>query len=70
MTDYFCLKTGFISNYRNKVKNSLIFNVRTLYFYLQHLFAGTRFSIVSTSSFSIHVRVFSPRHYLLSLPFW
>ena len=73
MNDYFYLKTGFISNYRNRAKKSFIVDARTLYFFSYRLFTATRqtfsFRPICLGSL-IRARVFSPCHYQLNPPFW
>ncbi len=39
MNDLFCLKSDLTSNYRNKVKESLILNAHALYFYSHPIYA-------------------------------
>lgn len=74
MNDYFYLKTGFISNYRNRAKKSFIVNARTLYFFSYRLFTATWLPFSFRSEVSLgslmRARVFSPCHYQLNPPFW
>lgn len=44
MNDLFCLKSDLTSNYRNKVKKSLILNAHTLYFYWHQIYSKQFYS--------------------------
>ncbi len=78
MNDYFYLKAGLFSNYRNSVKKSLILNARTPFFYQYDVVKGicfshgflSSFTLKSSSSFAMRARAFSPHHYQVNPPFW
>jgi hypothetical protein len=44
MNDLFCLKSDLTSNYRNKVKESLILNAHALYFYWHQIYSKQFYS--------------------------
>jgi len=86
MNGLFCLKTGFTSNDRNKVRKTFILNAHTLYFYLQKLYSRSCLkAVIASPQYSKCLqpkRLLSkqgavrtaytafPCRYYLCLPFW
>jgi len=86
MNGLFCLKTGFTSNDRNKVRKTFILNAHTLYFYLQKLYARSYLkAVIASPEFSKCLQPYRllskqgavrtaytafPCRYFLCLPFW